>query len=577
MKLPRKLSNSRKPAPEPGREAVEPPPAFTTRRQWFAGAAGAAIGGTVLAADAALRPSSALAQTPVVDLTSNQTIDGVKTFLKPPVVPAGSFPQAAITGLVDGLASKQDVIPADAYVDTTTAQTVGGLKDFTTPPTVKGSPIGGQTADATPLVKGKLQLAGDLGGTAELPTVPGLAARLGSAGAVIGALATTKLASGRVPDDTFDRWHLDAAGRLYTGGGARNPVKALDLASFAVGVGQFALANNRAIENVAVGAQALRNNTDGTYNVAIGRDAMVSNTTGQQNTGVGFAALCLATGSYNTAVGASALRSATGQGNTAVGVQALQSLTSGAPNTAVGTQALQRLTTGAFNTAIGHHAMAVATTASYCTALGQDALQSATTTTDCTAIGEAAMPSVTTGYGNTAVGHGALRDNVTGAANVAMGVVTLQSITTDANTAIGQNALQHATTGSMHVALGYRAGAMPGGVPENTTTTATRQTLLGALTGQSTTSDCDEIVCVGYSAVAGADGAVALGSGARALHPNSVALGKDVVSTGANQVMVGPNDIEITDQGKGLVLRAPNGTRYRLTVTDDGSIAVTAL
>jgi hypothetical protein len=36
---------------------------------------------------------------------------------------------------------------------------------------------GGSTPDATTLVKGKLMLAGDLGGTADLPTVPGLAAK----------------------------------------------------------------------------------------------------------------------------------------------------------------------------------------------------------------------------------------------------------------------------------------------------------------------------------------------------------------------------------------------------------------
>jgi hypothetical protein len=65
----------------------------------------------------------------------------------------------------------------NAVVKLTGAQTIAGAKDFTTAPTVNGAAIGGTVPDATASVKGKLQLAGDLGGTAAVPTVPGLAAR----------------------------------------------------------------------------------------------------------------------------------------------------------------------------------------------------------------------------------------------------------------------------------------------------------------------------------------------------------------------------------------------------------------
>src|SRR5688500_160411 len=69
-------------------EADDSSGGFPTRRQWFAGAAGAAIGGTAMAAEAALRPTSAFAQSSnFVDLTSNQTVGGIKTFTQPPVVP----------------------------------------------------------------------------------------------------------------------------------------------------------------------------------------------------------------------------------------------------------------------------------------------------------------------------------------------------------------------------------------------------------------------------------------------------------------------------------------------------------
>lgn len=77
-----------------------PSAALPTRRQWVIGAA---LGGTALVVDGALRPASAQAQNVLfVDTTSNQTIGGVKTFTQPPVVPAGTFalPQVPGTAMV---------------------------------------------------------------------------------------------------------------------------------------------------------------------------------------------------------------------------------------------------------------------------------------------------------------------------------------------------------------------------------------------------------------------------------------------------------------------------------------------
>lgn len=448
-----------------------------TRRQWFKGAAGVAVGTTAFVAEALRSPSASAQGVLVVDTVSDQSIGGIKTFTSPPVVPPDAFDQTRVAGLVADLANKQTIIPSGTYV--------------------------------------------------------------GPAATVAGALAGTVIGSGKVTGDAQDRWRIDAAGRLYAGGGAAVPDLALTLDRLAVGVGRFALGSNAADNNVGVGVQALRNTTTGDFNTAVGRDTLVNNLTGQQNTAIGYAAMALATGSFNTAIGASALVNAIGNSNTAVGVQALQNLTSGEQNTGVGSQALQLCVTGSFNTAVGQAAMGVATTASYCVAIGQDALAAITTATDCTAIGEAAMPSNTTGYGNTAIGHGALRDNTTGAANIAIGVVTLQSSNTDANTAVGQNALQQMTTGTEQTALGYRAGATPNDVGANATTTGTRQTLVGALTGLSSATQRDDIVCVGHAALAGGNGAIALGSGAQALHAGSVAVGMGTVTTAVDQVALG--------------------------------------
>lgn len=98
-------------------------PELRTRRQLVVGAAGTAIGGTALVAEAALRPRSSSAQNTVfVDTATNQTVGGVKTFTSPPVVPAGAFPQDAVAGLVAGLAAKQGALRPGTYVDKSKTQ-----------------------------------------------------------------------------------------------------------------------------------------------------------------------------------------------------------------------------------------------------------------------------------------------------------------------------------------------------------------------------------------------------------------------------------------------------------------------
>jgi hypothetical protein len=88
--------------------------------------------------------SSKATDTSVVHNTTNETIDGVKTFSASPLVP---------TPTSGSQATNKD------YVDTTLSS---------------GAP------DATAGTKGILQLAGDLGGTATTPTVPGLANKVSS-------------------------------------------------------------------------------------------------------------------------------------------------------------------------------------------------------------------------------------------------------------------------------------------------------------------------------------------------------------------------------------------------------------
>src|ERR1700744_748042 len=86
---------------------------------------------------------------------------------------------------------------------------------------------------------------------------------------------------------------------LYTGGTVSST------AVQNVALGYNALTNNSSGQgNVASGRYALASNTSGSYNIALGTDAMYANTTGAQNSAVGALALYYnSNGNNNNAFG----------------------------------------------------------------------------------------------------------------------------------------------------------------------------------------------------------------------------------------------------------------------------------
>lgn len=181
---------------------------------------------------------------------------------------------------------------------------------------------------------------------------------------------------------------------------------------------------------------------------------------------------------------------------------------------------------------------------------GPGAFASATTTTQSAGFGTNAFQATTSGANNTGVGYGAGRTVVTGYGN----------------TALGTAAMYEAGSGAaFNVAIGLHAGRY---------LTGYGNTVIGTDVA-GTAGSIDETVIVGHGAYAGGGGRVALGAGASADHADSVALGRNTHTTGASQVNVGPRDVEITDPSRGVVLVSPNGTRYRLTVADDGTLTTT--
>ena len=279
--------------------------------------------------------------------------------------------------------------------------------------------------------------------------------------------------------------------------------------------------------NLAVGNLAGQRLVGGTSNTAFGESALRLCRDNNSNTAVGHQALRDSTGADNTAVGAAAGRLITGNGNTALGSNASYSLTSGASNTTVGATAAQNATTGNSNTIIG----------------------------------SAAGFSITTASSNTAVGYSALRTATTG----------------NSNTAVGGNAAYSLTTGINNVYLGLAAGYTPNGNAAWASTTAAQQTVIGREAGQGSATASDSIIAIGYRTVADGTKATAVGTQANCGHAGSVALGSDTATTATEQVAVGPRDIEVQDSAKGVVLKSPDGSRWRITINNAGTISGTKL
>jgi hypothetical protein len=312
-------------------------------------------------------------------------------------------------------------------------------------------------ADADASTKGKLQLAGDLAGSAASPSVVKLR------GTPISSVAPTT--AGQVL--TYDAngsatWAAAASSGIpYTGATQAVNLGAFDLTvkgitigsgkngfEVNVAIGKNALSNTvsdfQANYITAVGFEALKNDTWGYFNTGIGSSALFSNTSGLANTAVGSNALYSnTTANYNTAVGTSALRlNTTGENNTSTGTGALEANTTGSFNIAIGAGGLKANVTGSNNSSVGAGALAFSNTNNN-TAMGTNSLKN------------------TTGYSNTALGNAAGEINTTGNENTAIGATATFGANNLSNaTAIGFGAIAAA---SNSIRLGNTAVTSIGG------------------------------------------------------------------------------------------------------------------
>ncbi|MFC2176474.1 hypothetical protein ACFLR1_05860 [Bacteroidota bacterium] len=278
-------------------------------------------------------------------------------------------------------------------------------------------------------------------------------------------------------------------------------------------------------------------------NVFVGHNAGLSNTTGNQNTANGLNALYSnTTGSNNTATGSNALYSnRTGYGNTANGISALYSNTTGYRNTATGDSALYRNTSARENSAYGHRAL-YNNNGVFNTAIGHLALYNNNVGGYNVATGNHALYGNKGGKFNVGSGYNALYSNISGSQNVAYGSFALASNTGSNNTAVGHNALLYNYAGNYNTAIGFEA----------------------------------------YVVGSNIENATAIGANAKVSSSNSLVLGNDVnVGIGTNapsaKLTLTGGDVYITDITKGVIMKSPDGTCYRMTVANGGTAVFTSI
>ena len=359
---------------------------------------------------------------------------------------------------------------------------------------------------------------------------------------------------------------------------------------------------NNALSNTALGIGVLAAITEGDYNVAIGHSAADALTGGDQNVAIGVNALGqITTQGGNVAIGYGAGDTLTdtthGSNNVFVGAHAGGAIASGQGNTVfvgasaganntkgqvvgIGTNALKS-NTGAGNTAVGYGAGKNNTSGSGNTYIGTSTGEWAdqSTTSDNTLVGAYSGKSTAfEGINNTTLGADAGYFMEACTNNVLIGRHAGRSIKNDSanviigkdaaadnehvgeqNVAIGTNALNNADTGSAgvdtrNVVVGYSSGT--------SIIQGTQNVLLGALTQPSGANTSNEIV-----------------------------IGYDVDGLGANKAVIGnasitniapgaDGSVSLGDDTRGfeeLILTSPNGTKYRIKVSDAGALSATAV
>ena len=498
-----------------------------------------------------------------VDLTTNQTIAGVKTFSGTSTVVNQNLTVNAAGTTGQGIILSDDGDIVDNNDGAATFRFTGGVKIN------NGNKSAGTTTNITLSNTGNITASGSVTasqitsnvatGTAPLvvtSTTP--VANLNIGGNAVNVTGTVAIANGGTGQTTkteaFDALSpMTTAGDIIYGGTSGTGTRlakgtdgqVLTLASglpswvaptgvtTMAAIGSTPNANGATISGVNLNLQPANASFGGVVTTGVQTFAGAKTFSSDLNVNgltVGRGGNGVTVTNANTSFGISALSSSSTSGsgaNTAIGNNVLTSNTSGSKNTGLGFFALNANVTGTDNTAVGYYALlANNSSSSFNTAIGSNAMFSNTSGTENTAVGSGSLNKNTSGIQNsvlgrfayfngegsynTAVGYRALMSpsaaGNTGEFNVSMGYYSGSLITTGSqNLFLGSNAGYSITTGNKNIFIGSNAGSSIS-TGSNANTTGLNSVMIGYDVRPLANGDTNEIVLSGYNGTAGTVG-----------------------------------------------------------------------
>jgi len=170
-----------------------------------------------------------------------------------------------------------------------------------------------------------------------------------------------------------------------------NAGQTISSGNYNIAIGSDALGNANPSSSVGIGYRAGRYSTSSV--IAIGHEALAENTSGAEHVAIGFQALdAIITNNNNTAVGHYALSGSIADDNTAFGNRAAINLTTGSGNTAIGSSAFSTSTvTGNNNTVLGYSVASTLTSGANNLILGYNATSSAATVSNEITLGNSSI------------------------------------------------------------------------------------------------------------------------------------------------------------------------------------------
>jgi hypothetical protein len=236
----------------------------------------------------------------IVDLSGNQTIYGIKTYITAPVMSGASITANTISGssIVSDSIGQTQIL--NGYVALANAQTVNGVKTFNSPPVMSGASISANTIAGSSIVASSITQTRVQNGFLDL-----------------------------VDDQTIGGLKTFSSPPILGGDNiTSNTIKPVSIQSLYID-------QSATTDNATFGSP----NTGGSSNTAIGVTCMTGiYTTGVENTGCGVLVLnSLGTGSYNSAYGTGSFTSLSGgTRNTGCGHGTGYFVVSGIRNTFIG-------------------------------------------------------------------------------------------------------------------------------------------------------------------------------------------------------------------------------------------------